>query len=329
MTPEQKTRLAAFAGVDQEPREKRRAFPSRRTLLLIVLAALTVAVAILGLRLLANRARPPANLSATEAADLACFQGWTVSGAPAYVPRPQGVFVADLSQREARDYLQGIGVTIGGATDGLGGFVGRTYVVVAHGPVVDGLSADAATRGEGLVLVVDADGTVRYTGIGPPWDTTVPPRALSVATADAPRLEDVSFARARVELGGRPPIELAQVPDGLRLWRISIHPPGIPVDPSGTTYPGPSVTLAYADSTGRPRLWLSQPAADVAPRVPGRPLLFPPPENGVTRYSWHAGSWEIDGFSWRYQGHALFLMAEPGPDLTLDAIQKSVLARSP
>lgn len=328
MTPEQKARLEALAADwKEEPTEARKKRPSRRALLWIGLAVLALALAALGYHVLTTRPGPPSDLTAVEAADLACFHGWEVNGAPAYAPQPREVLVASLSRREANDFLEKQGVLGKVPTDGLGGFLGRVFVVVVHGPVLNGTGAGAATRGQGLVLVEDADGSApsgaRFVAIGPPWNTVAPPGATALPVTDVPRLGSVSLARARIELAGQPPVALPHPPDDLSLWRVTINLSGLPVDPSGTEYPGRSVTLTYADPTGRPRLWLTEPAAGGDPRILGRPLPLPA-DGGVVPYAWHAGTWEIDGFAWHAGGRSLFLTAEPGPDLALDTIRQTV-----
>jgi hypothetical protein len=140
----------------------------------------------------------------------------------------------------------------------------------------------------------------------------------------------VSRARARIELGDLPLVELSSPPAGLALRRITINLAGMPADPSGTEYPGPSVSLIYADGTGRPRLWLTQSSTDDEPRVLGRPLPLRTLPSGVEPYAWYAGTFELDGFLWHQGGRAFFVAAEPGPDVSTDAISQSVeaLARS-
>src|SRR5262249_43002072 len=157
--------------------------------------------------------------------------------------------------------------------------------------VTDSPREDATPRAEGLLLVVEADGTVRNIAIGPPWDTAVPPGARTVAAPDAPRLADVSRARPRIELGGRPLVELASPPGRLALRKIAINAERLPVDPTGTSYPIRTLTLSYADGTGRPRLWISQPTAAGEPRILGRPVPLAALGGGVTPYAWYAGSW--------------------------------------
>ena len=96
-----------------------------------------------------------------------------------------------------------------------------------RGTVTDGPQSDAPARGEGLVLVADADGIVRLVAVGPPWDTVVPPGARPLPAPDAPRLADVSRARARIELGEQPLVELASPPGSLALGKITITPLGL------------------------------------------------------------------------------------------------------
>jgi hypothetical protein len=232
--------------------------------------------------------------------------------------------VADLSRREASDYLYQLRVPTTLPSVGLADYVGRTLIVVARGTVTNGLDSRASPRADGLLLVVDADGVVRFVAIGPPWNTAVPPGAKPVPAGDQPGLNDVSQARARVELGGSSPIELPSPPSGLGLKRISINGERLPVDPSGTSFDGRSVTLIYADGSGRFRLWLTQSAAGDNPRVLGHPFLQAGADPRLTRYAWHAGSWEIDGFAWRYRGRSLFLTAEQGEDLTIETMLKTV-----
>ena len=139
-----------------------------------------------------------------------------------------------------------------------------------------------------------------------------------------PSLESVSRARAHFELGSTPLIKLTSPPGGLYLNGIALHPAGSPVDPSGTTYPGRSVTLSYADGTGRPRLWFSESVATDPPHVPGNPLPFGQKGSGVIHYAWYAGNWGIDGYGFQQAGRGFFLTAESGPDLTLEAIERAV-----
>jgi len=291
------------------------ASPARRTVLLPGLGALVLILGYVGFRFLAGRGGPPRDLSVAEAVDLACFQGFIAGGAPAYMPQPREVFAAELSPRDARAYLRRLGAPADWPSTGLNEYVGRTFVVVAHGTVTTGPDPSSAPRGEGFALVVDADGIVRLVAVGPPWNTAVPPGAQRLPPPDSPRLADVSQARARVELGGNALVELASPPGSLALWRITINPGQLPVDPSGTAYAGHSITLSYADSTGRPRLWLSEPTSRDAPRVLGRPVPLQPITDGVTPYTWYAGTWELVGFSWPRGSSLLFLTAGPGPDL--------------
>jgi hypothetical protein len=293
---------------------------------LLLLVALVAALVFVGLRLLAERGAPPRDLSAAEAVDLACFQGWDVGGTPAYVPHPREVFVAELSPRDARSYLRQIHLAADWPSTGLGELLGRTIVVVAHGSVTDGPRADATPRAEGLLLVVDADGAIRYAAVGPPWDTAIPPGGRAMTVPDSPRLADVSRTRARLELGGRPLVELSSPPGGLALRKIAINPERLPVDPTGTSYPVRSVTLSYADGTGRPRLWITQPTAAGEPRILGRPVPLAALSGGVTPYAWYAGSWEVVGYAWPRDGGVLFLTAEPGPDLPVEEVTRTVLA---
>jgi hypothetical protein len=299
---------------------------SRRLIFLLLPVAFAALLVFVGLRLLAERGAPPRDLSATEAVDLACFQGWDVGGTPAYVPHPQAVFVAELSPRDVRSYLQQMHLAADWPSTALGELLSRTLVVVAHGTVTDGPREDATPRAEGLILVVDADGTIRYVDVGPPWDTAVPPGARTVPAPDAPRLGDVSRARARLELGGKPLVELASPPGGLALRKIAINPERLPVDPTGTSYPVRTVTLSYADGTGRPRLWITQPTAAGEPRILGRPVPLAALRGGVTPYAWYAGTWEVVGYAWPRDGRVLFLTAEPGPDLPVEEITRTVLA---
>src|SRR5262249_12291416 len=125
-------------------------------------------------------------------------------------------------------------------------------------------------------------GLVHYIGVGPPWDVVVPPGAQKTALPSDPSLGNVSRARARIELGTAPLVDLASPPGDLSLRRIAINLSDIPVDPSGTTFPGRSLTLIYGDGTGRPRLWLSQSASSNRPHVPGNPLPFGQKGSGVT-----------------------------------------------
>src|SRR5947209_5420485 len=243
---------------------------ARRVIFTLALVVCVVALGVAARRYLATRGEPPSDLSAREAVDLACFHGWGVGGAPAYVPAPRQLFVANLSHREVLDFLRQQHVGAALADDGLVGFLDRSYVVVARGTVTAEPDPGSDARGQGLILVIDLDGSLRYAAIGPPWDTVVPPGAQPFDVPNQPILSDVSRSRARIELAGAPLVGLAGPPGGLSLRRITINDKGLPVDPSGSSYPGRSVTLYYADSTGRPRLWLSQSAPGAGPRVAGR-----------------------------------------------------------
>jgi hypothetical protein len=297
---------------------------SRWLLAAILIVALLVVSSVVALQWLQRAGRPPEELSPTEAADLAVSHGWTVDGMPALVPEPSEVLVANLSRREARDYLDQQRVPKVLPSPGLADLTARTFIVVAHGSVMNGLAADAMAHGAGLVLVLDANGVSRYVAIGPPWDKASPPRAESVPTDSEPILNDVSQARARIELGGNEPIELPNPPGDLALRRIAVNAAQLPIDPSGTSFDGRSVTLIYADGTGRFRLWLTQAVAGGDPHVLGRPLLQAGADPRLTRYAWHAGDWEIDGFAWRYRGHSMFLTAEQGEDLSAERIIQTV-----
>lgn len=299
---------------------------SRKVIIPTLLVALVIFLALLIPRIVEERAEPPDDLSAGEAVDLACFQGWNVNGVSAYLPRPTQVFVAELSRSAARDFLQQHGVSANLPASALDGFLGHDYIVVARGTVTNGTSSDASSRGEALALVVDPDGTVRYVGIGPPWDTLVPPNARPYPVPDEPTLSGVSRARARLELGGAPLVELPSPPDGLALRKITINLAGLPVDPSGTEYPNRSVTLTYSDGTGQPRLWLTEAAAGGEPRVLGRPIPLRSLPGGVTPYAWYAGDLEIDGFLWNHHGRAFFLAADVGLDLPSDQVSQAVVA---
>jgi hypothetical protein len=291
---------------------------------IIVFAVILVLGGVVAVQWLRRTGRPPDELSLTEAADLAVAHGWTVAGTPAFVPEPREVLVANLSRREARDYLAKLGVANVLPPAGVADYLSRTLIVAAHGTVTGGLDARALSRGEGLGLVLDAGGISRYVAIGPPWDKASPPNAESVLTDAEPTLNDVSWARARIELGGNEPIELPSPPGGLALRRIALNATKLPIDPSGTSFDGRSVTLIYADGTGRVRLWLTQAVSGDKPVVLGRPLLQAGADPQLTRYSWHAGDWEIDGFAWRYHGQSMFLTAELDEDLTSDTLTKTV-----
>lgn len=307
-------------------RQSLAALRSRKVIIPTVLVTFIIFFALAIPRIVEKRAEPPDDLSAGEAVDLACFQGWTVNGSSAFVPRPTQVFVAELSRGAARDFLQQHQVLANLRVGALDGFLGRDYVVVARGTVTSGLEAGASPRGQGLALVIDPSGTVRYVGIGPPWDTLVPPNARPYPIPDEPTLSGVSRARAWIELGGAPLVELPNPPDGLALRRITINLPNLPVDPSGTEYPNRNVTLTYSDGSGQPRLWLTEAAADGTPRVLGRPIPLRELPGGVTPYAWYAGSLEIDGFLWTRHGRAFFLAADVGPDLTSDQVSQAVVA---
>jgi hypothetical protein len=288
---------------------------------LIALVLIVIGVAYF---VLTKRGGPRADLSASEAVDLALFQTWTVAGVSANIAHPTEVFVADLADRDAQNFLRQNGATASLPADGLAGFVARTFIVVARGPVTAGPEADAATRAQGFVLVIDPAGAVHYVGIGSPWDVAVPPSGQKLPVPRDPSLANVSRVRARLELGGAPFVELTNPPGGLTPEAIAINPTGIPVDPSGTTYAGRSVTLIYADGTGRSRLWFSQSVAPDLPHVPGNPLPFGQKGSGVTHYAWYAGDWGIDGYAFEKAGQGFFLTAESGPDLTLETIERTV-----
>jgi hypothetical protein len=297
---------------------------SRRLVAIFVAALVVVFLGFAAIQVIRRAGRPPEELSLTEAADLAVSHGWVVDGAPAFVPEPSEVLVANLSRREARDYFDALRVPAVLPSGGLADYLDRTLIVVAHGTVTNGLDARAAPRGDGLVLVLGADGVSRYVAIGSPWDKAIPPGARAIPTDSQPSLNDVSQARARIELAGNDPVELPSPPGDLALKKIVINAEKLPIDPSGTWFDGRSVTLIYTDGTGRFRLWLTQAAAGDDPRVLGHPFLQTGADRRVTRYAWHAGAWEIDGFAWRYRGRSMFLTAEQGEDLTIVTITKTV-----
>ena len=299
--------------------------PSPRQIILRVGAALVVVIlAIVVYHFATQRSSPPESLSASEAVDLACFQGWPVAGAPAYVPQPREALVANLSYRDAQAFLQQSASATDLPSGGPAGFLGHTFVVVIRGAVTAGPSASATPRGQGLVLVVDADGTVHFVGIGSPWDTRVPPNAQPFPAPLEPTLTNVSRARARIELAGAPLVELPHPPGGLSLRKIAINRERLPVDPTATAFPGSSLTLTYVDGTGFPHLWLSQSIAGEDPVVPNRPLPQQP-TSGMTHYAFYAGILELDAYVWHRRNRALYLAAQPGPDLSLETITQTVL----
>lgn len=269
-------------------------------------------------------AAPPEGLSAPEAVDLACFQGWPVAGAPAYVPQPREAFVADLSYRDAQAFLQQSASATDLPSGGPAGLLGHTLIVVIRGAVTAGPSTTATPRGEGLVLVVDGDGTVRFVGIGSPWNTRVPPNAQLVPAPREPSRNNVSRARARIELAGAPLVELAHPPGGLSLGRIGINGERLPVDPTGALYPGRSLTLTYVDGTGFPHLWLSQSIGGGDAVVQRRPLPRQP-TIGVTHYGFYAGSLDLEAYAWRRGDRSLYLTAEVSPDRSIETIAQTVL----
>jgi hypothetical protein len=280
---------------------------------------------IVAYHVLTQRSGPPESLSASEAVDLACFQGWPVAGAPAYVPQARGAFVADLSYRDTQAFLQQSGSTADLPSGGPAGFLSHTFVVVIRGAVTAGPSASDTPRGQGLVLVVDPAGTVHFVGIGGPWDTLVPPNAQPFPAPLEPSLTNVSRARARIELAGAPMVELAHPPGGLSLRKIAINRERLPVDPTAAGFPGRSLTLTYVDRTGFPHLWLSQSIAGEDPVVPNRPLPQQP-TSGVTHYAFYAGVLELDAYVLHRRNRALYLAAQPGPDLSLETITQTVLS---
>ena len=296
----------------------------RQVIVRISAVALVLLLGIVAYHVLTQRSGPPESLSESEAVDLACFQGWPVGGSPAYVPQPREAFVANLPDRDAQTFLQQSGSPTDLPSGGPAGFLGHTFVVVIRGTVTAGPSASATPRGQGLVLVVDADGTVHVVGIGSPWDTRVPPGAQPFPAPLEPSLSNVSRARARIELAGAPLVELAHPPGGLSLRKIAINRGGLPVDPTATAFPGRSLTLTYVDGTGFPHLWVSQSIAGEDPVVPNRPLPQQP-TSGVTHYAFYAGILELDAYVWHRRNRALYLVAQPGPDLSLETITKTVL----
>jgi hypothetical protein len=298
----------------------------RHTLVAAVVALAIVVGGIMGVRVLSARSRPPSDLTANEAADLACFQGWGVRGFTAYVPEPREILVANLTDRAAASFFQSVGRNALLPDPGIGGFLHRTNVVVVRGAVTDGPRLDSQPRASGLVFVVDPDGTVIAVDVGPPWDTAVPPGAQPLTRRNAPSLSAVSEARARVELGGRPLVEANGLPGGLELRSLRVNPAGAPSDPTATLFPGRSVTLTYADPDGVAHLWLTESTDPEPPHVPARPLPSQTVGNGVTHYAFYAGSLEVDGFAWHANGLTLFLAAEISPDIPLADVTRTVVA---
>ena len=165
---------------------------------------------------------------------------------------------------------------------------------------------------------------MHYVGIGPPWDVAVPPGAQVVRVPTKPSLGNVSQARARH--GAR-----------RRTHRGAEQSAGRPHAPSDRDQsrrdpgqsirydlPRASVTLIYADGTGRSRPWFSRSVAADPPHIPGNPLPFGQKGSGVIHYAWYAGGWGIDGYAFEKAGQRFFLTAEPGTDLTVETIERTV-----
>ncbi len=201
---------------------------------------------------------PPQQLSADEAADVACFQGQqTPQGEHAYIGHQRQVLVAELSQGEAARFLAEQGISGMSPALALDPAV-PVFFVVIRGTVTDRLGGPEQILGQALGLVVDRENHVRYMGLGAPWDTLAPPGARPFAPRLTPRLHNVSHARAAGALDGTAFLGPRSLPDGLALRTIDINQNNAQVDPSGTYTATTSVTSVYTDEAAEPHLWFAQ-----------------------------------------------------------------------
>ncbi len=139
--------------------------------------------------------------------------------------------------------------------------------------------------------------------------------------AAGPKLQDVSLARAQNEIAGTPLVEPKKLPQGITLTQININPVGTPVEPTRATFAYTSVTFIYSDGTQKPRVWISQATFLHSPRVSGTATSVAIGDARGLRYVIEQDGRRLIAFGWLRGDRSLYLAAEPGSDLTEDAVQ--------
>ena len=254
---------------------------------------------------------PPLFLSPDEAVDLARFMSWFCDEGVLDVRRADEALVSEMTGEEADDFLTAIGQTPLSREHYTR--PDRLLLVVLRGELSCSLSPDGPPTDNSLAMVFPlGEGSMYFLGLGPPWDSTAPPNAVQMPVRDAPKLRNVSLARAGWPATAHRP---DYVPDGLFLSQVNLNPAGTSVDGSGATFDSSGVSLIYRNGNGETALVLSSSGCRANPAVTGEasPLQVGPAQGWLYR----SGP-DTESLVWRQRERVFLLMTDLGTGVTRD-----------
>ena len=170
------------------------------------------------------------------------------------------------------------------------------------------------------------EGSMYLLGLGPPWDTMAPSNAVQMSVRDAPKLQDVSLARAGWYATAHQP---QHVPDGVSLRQVNLNLAGEPVDDSGATFDAGGVSLFYRDESGETAFVLSSSGCRANSDVTGEAF---PLEVGPAQGWLYPSGPGMESLVWRTGERVLLLTTNPGTGLSRDQmvrVARSITVRAP
>ncbi len=263
-----------------------------------------------------ERYTPPTTLSPDEAADVTCFQGQlTLQGERAYVGHQRQILVAELTQGTAEHFLTAHNLATPRSPVALDPNT-PVYFVIIRGTVTDRLGGAEQFLGTALAVIMDQRNHITYVGIDDLWNSIAPGNARDLAPRLAPRLTNVSIARAQGALGTTIADKLS-VPANIALQSININRINTQVDPSGAySSTASSVTSVYTDTSAEPQLWLSQATTPFEVSIATTANSIPVGSNIGHYYAWRQADTSLATLVWQDGDRWFCLTARLSASLT-------------